>query len=360
MKRNSINPGPGWQKRVEEDGYRRNITPNGRLLERVGRTTRSRWANRDARTGRRGIQATASTPPHTSLRKTASANSASASRAATASGRHGSRSHPRIYGRFDLRLRRLNPPKLLEYNADTPTSLLEAAVIQWLWFRGAVPEERPRPVELDPRAPRREMAQPQRWMDGTVYFAHVADPTGEDLMTTTYLRDTASEAGLATVGMTCRRSGWDLDRLGFVGSERQPVKSSSSCIRGNGWWTKSSARSCSTVWASLRRGPHAVDRTDLEDAVEQQGPAARPVGAVPGPSESLAASFIEGIVAEPYVKKPKLRARGREHHRRRSLRRSVIEQTDGDYGADGCVYQSMAKRASRESLRRIRRMGHRR
>ena len=37
---------------------------------------------------------------------------------------------PSLYGRFDLAYDGVNPPKMLEYNADTPTSLLEAAVIQ--------------------------------------------------------------------------------------------------------------------------------------------------------------------------------------------------------------------------------------
>ncbi|WP_164139676.1 glutathionylspermidine synthase family protein, partial [Stenotrophomonas maltophilia] len=37
------------------------------------------------------------------------------------------------------------PPKLLEFNADTPTALYEAAVFQWLWLEdrmaaGALPE----------------------------------------------------------------------------------------------------------------------------------------------------------------------------------------------------------------------------
>jgi len=41
---------------------------------------------------------------------------------------------PSLYGRFDLAYDGVNPPKLLEYNADTPTSLLEAAVVQWYWL----------------------------------------------------------------------------------------------------------------------------------------------------------------------------------------------------------------------------------
>src|SRR5579885_101054 len=31
------------------------------------------------------------------------------------------------------------PPKLLEYNADTPTALLEASVVQWQWLREVAP-----------------------------------------------------------------------------------------------------------------------------------------------------------------------------------------------------------------------------
>ena len=44
-----------------------------------------------------------------------------------------------IYGRFDLCFSGLGEPKLLEYNADTPTSLLEAAVVQWNWMKERFP-----------------------------------------------------------------------------------------------------------------------------------------------------------------------------------------------------------------------------
>lgn len=39
-----------------------------------------------------------------------------------------------LYGRFDLSYDGDSPPKLLEYNADTPTALVEAAVAQWYWL----------------------------------------------------------------------------------------------------------------------------------------------------------------------------------------------------------------------------------
>ena len=44
--------------------------------------------------------------------------------------------NPSFYGRFDLGLSHdCSKIKLLEFNADTPTSLLEASVIQWYWLQ---------------------------------------------------------------------------------------------------------------------------------------------------------------------------------------------------------------------------------
>ncbi|MBE9636795.1 glutathionylspermidine synthase family protein [Salipiger mangrovisoli] len=44
------------------------------------------------------------------------------------------RGDPEIYGRFDFAYDGQGPAKLLEYNADTPTSLYESASFQWLWL----------------------------------------------------------------------------------------------------------------------------------------------------------------------------------------------------------------------------------
>ena len=57
---------------------------------------------------------------------------------------------PGLSGRFDFALRRGsiqdgNPaqffPVMLEYNAETPTSLLEAAVVQWQWLQDSFPQD---------------------------------------------------------------------------------------------------------------------------------------------------------------------------------------------------------------------------
>ena len=75
----------------------------------------------------------------------------------SAAGRRTSRS---IYGRFDLAFDGVDPPKLLEYNADTPTALLEAAVVQWDWLKDA--DAGRRPVQQHPRAADRGLARRPR------------------------------------------------------------------------------------------------------------------------------------------------------------------------------------------------------
>lgn len=54
--------------------------------------------------------------------------------------------HPHLYGRMDFSYDGRGPAKLLEINADTPTSLLECASVQLLWLedqirRGVLPAE---------------------------------------------------------------------------------------------------------------------------------------------------------------------------------------------------------------------------
>ena len=48
------------------------------------------------------------------------------------------RDDPSLYGRIDLSFDGRTPAKLLEYNADTPTSIFEAAVFQWGWLEQAI------------------------------------------------------------------------------------------------------------------------------------------------------------------------------------------------------------------------------
>src|SRR5262249_29359589 len=44
------------------------------------------------------------------------------------------RRDPSVYGRLDLIYDGRHPPKLLEYNGDTPALLGESSPAQWYWF----------------------------------------------------------------------------------------------------------------------------------------------------------------------------------------------------------------------------------
>src|SRR6185437_14226074 len=108
------------------------------------------------------------------------------------------------YGRFDLCYDGKGPAKLLEYNADTPTSLFETAVFQWSWLEDAiarqiVPRDADQYNSLHERLIERwkAIAQNAQRFGGHLHLAAVVD-SPEDRGTLAYLEDTAQQAGLAT------------------------------------------------------------------------------------------------------------------------------------------------------------------
>ncbi|MFZ5781736.1 MAG: glutathionylspermidine synthase family protein [Pseudomonadota bacterium] len=131
------------------------------------------------------------------------------------------RADPTIYGRFDLAYDGQNPPKLLEYNADTPTALYEAAVVQWFWLKDVRPEAdqfnsiHEKLIEAW-RAILRRLPP-----EGMVHFARFEEQP-EDLATSEYLRDTALQAGLAGKPMAVTQIGWNGRR--FTDPDEMPIQ----------------------------------------------------------------------------------------------------------------------------------------
>ncbi|MEV8064556.1 glutathionylspermidine synthase family protein [Streptomyces sp. NPDC085995] len=117
---------------------------------------------------------------------------------------------PSVYGRFDLRYDGTGPAKMLEYNADTPTSLVEAASPQWFWMEDRFPgADQWNSLHERLVAAWREQA-PLLPPGSPLHFAHSADDElGEDLMTVAYLKETAEQAGLATDWISMEEIGWD-------------------------------------------------------------------------------------------------------------------------------------------------------
>src|SRR5215813_78788 len=121
-----------------------------------------------------------------------------------------------LYGRFDLNFSGCGPAKLLEYNADTPTSIFEAAVFQWTWLEQAIDRR------IIPRASDQFNSIHERLIEAWKKLAagrhlHLTGTTSneEDVGTLAYLEDTATQAGLATTLIDIDDIGWR-DEGGFV------------------------------------------------------------------------------------------------------------------------------------------------
>jgi len=128
-----------------------------------------------------------------------------------------------LYGRIDLSFDGRGPAKLLEYNADTPTSIFEAAVFQWTWLEQAL-ERRIVPVSADQFNSIHERLIDRWKLLGDGRHLHLAGMTGnsEDAGTLAYLEDTASQAGLATTLIDIEQIGWR-DGGGFVDLEGRDI-----------------------------------------------------------------------------------------------------------------------------------------
>ncbi len=117
-----------------------------------------------------------------------------------------------LYGRLDLAFDGRGPAKLLEYNADTPTSIFEAAVFQWTWLEQAI-ERRITPVRADQFNSIHERLI-EAWKTlGKGRTLHLTGTVenAEDAGTLAYLQDTAVQAGLATNLIDIADIGWHDD-----------------------------------------------------------------------------------------------------------------------------------------------------
>lgn len=106
---------------------------------------------------------------------------------------------PALYGRFDLLYDGSGPARLLEYNADTPTSVYESAFFQWLWLEdaleaGLIPAGSDQFNGLHERLAER-LAEIAGGEGAMMHFA-AAGESVEDRQTVRYLQDIAAQQGV--------------------------------------------------------------------------------------------------------------------------------------------------------------------
>ncbi len=127
--------------------------------------------------------------------------------------------HRHVYGRMDLAFDGSGgAPKLLEYNADTPTALFEASVVQWEWLQSFAPnvQQPGGPDQFNSIHEKLIAAWRGYGIEGTVHFTSVGPGLPayvEDRGTADYMRDTAHQAGLATKVLDIEKIGWNGSRF---------------------------------------------------------------------------------------------------------------------------------------------------
>lgn len=245
---------------------------------------------------------------------------------------------PAIYGRFDLAYDGVNPPKLLEYNADTPTALLEAAVVQWYWLQDTSPH-----ADQWNSIHERLVAKWQElksYVTEPLYFAHTNTAEGEDLMTVTYLRDTASEAGIGTKGIEIEQIGFDYDRTLFRDLDGGDMRS---MFKLYPWEWLVDEEFADQLFASLAGGVQWIEPIWK---MLWSNKALLPVlwDLFPDHPNLLPAYFDESHGLTSYARKPLFSREGAnitlvEHGRQ-------IAATDGGYGDAPVVYQALAPLAT--------------
>lgn len=119
-----------------------------------------------------------------------------------------------LYGRFDLAYDGNSTAKLLEFNADTPTSLYESAVFQWNWLedmkrRGALPADADQFNSIHDRLV--EAFGHIGKKNQTIHFSAILE-SDEDRLTLEYLADCAAQAG-------CEVATLDMSRIGIDGDD---------------------------------------------------------------------------------------------------------------------------------------------
>jgi len=133
------------------------------------------------------------------------------------------REDPSVYGRFDLVYDGKTPPKMLEYNADTPTSLFEGAVVQWDWLEEQKKgEDQFNSIHEELIASWSNIADRIKPTEPVIFTADYQSV--EDYTTTLYMRDTCSQAGIKTDEIDLKDIGWNDKKNVFTTLKEEPIR----------------------------------------------------------------------------------------------------------------------------------------
>ncbi len=236
---------------------------------------------------------------------------------------------PTLYGRFDLCYDGHSAPKLLEYNADTPTSLIEAAIAQWHWLQELRPDDdqfNSLHEKLIARWQQLAARLPQ-----PVHFACLRD-NEEDKVNLDYLADTALQGGIDARFIYLEDIG--LDAAGqFFDVANQPI---ATLFKLYPWEWLARER----FGAALAQSNMAVIEPPWKMILSNK--ALLPIlwELFPDHPNLLPAYFDAAPLGERYVSKPIFSREGADIDLHDGAH--IVQGKADGYGAEGRIYQAIA------------------
>lgn len=233
---------------------------------------------------------------------------------------------PSLYGRFDLCYDGAGPPKLLEYNADTPTSLLEASVVQWFWLKDTFPA-----ADQFNSIHEKLLSFWSSWpyLDcGAVHFSCVRE-SAEDLGNIEYLRDVAIQGGMRTRFIYLEDIGWSSGAEKFVDLENATIET---LFKLYPWeWL---IREEFGLYLD-RSGPRVIEPA-WKMILSNKGILPILWQLFGGHPNLLESHTDEGDMGGDYVRKPLY---SREGENIRIVKNGTVVESPGGYGSEGYIYQ---------------------
>lgn len=240
---------------------------------------------------------------------------------------------PSIYGRFDFAYDRTNDQlKVLEFNADTPTSLFETGVIQWHWMQHYFGTTKDQFNAVHEQLISSWKAIIPYLKGNTLHFTCMRD-TLEDLTNVEYLRDCAMQAGIHTKLIFIDDIGWTGET--FVDLEEEVI---TDIFKLYPWeWM---------VYESFALHiPNDVAEAHWIEPSWKMILSNKAILAVlwelyPNHPLLLETYFDEPKGMKDYVKKPLLSREGANITLYKN--NAIVEATPGDYGQEGYICQALA------------------
>ncbi len=237
---------------------------------------------------------------------------------------------PAIYGRFDLCYKN-GKIKMLEFNADTPTSLYEAGIVQWFWLQD-FDKSKDQFNSIHEKIIAYWKYLKPYLQPGKLHFTCLKE-TLEDLTNTEYMRDCAIQAGMETKLIFIDDIGWDSDTNQFTDLENEPI---TNIFKLYPW-----------EWLAVENFAdnilQDVNNTFwIEPAWKMilSNKAILPILWQLYPKhENLLPAYFTDNEMKDYVKKPILSREGANIELVKHY--GTIEKTGGEYGEEGYIYQEL-------------------